>query len=387
MKYLLGLILSFTLTSQAQEVKQETPNTPENLLAAKVNAPTAEFEKKIELNGDLRYRMQSITAGPKEERRVHRLMFRVGQTIQPIQDLKITYRLLTGTAANSGNVTVGDSKSPGSPRTSIGLDLAYASFPLTDEAQVYIGKHSQLTYAPGKNQLILDRDITPEGAGLQYKGKFLHDTVLATANLGSAWLREKYDDTLGQDLTDAFLNTAQLNLMYKFSDFQFLIGYGIFSFTSIKDDVPASFAVGATTSRGNTLDLLGNYQYQYEITQNYVELKWVQKPFDISIFAELDKNTAATAMNKASVYGLTIAYSKFNFSFMEQKVERDSVLALYTDSDFADNQTASSGYIAAFGYKINKAALVSFTYFKNQQAFDLIPFNYTRSHIDFTFSF
>ncbi|MBC7419988.1 MAG: hypothetical protein H7328_04605 [Bdellovibrio sp.] len=393
MNYLLGLVFSFTLVAQAQEVKPETApiavaSAPEILPVTLAKPPTPEFEKKIDLNGDLRYRMQAITAGTKEERRVHRLMFRVGQTIQPIQDLKITYRLLTGTAANSGSVTLGDSKAPGSPRQPIGLDLAYATFPLNDEAQIYIGKYPQLTYSPGKNQLILDRDISPEGAGLQYKTKFLDDRLLATFNLGSAWLREKYDDTLGQDLTDAFLNTAQLNLTYKLSDFQFLIGYGIFSYTSIKDDVPASFAVGATSPRGNTLDLLGNYQYQYEITQNYLEIKWIQKPFDISIFAELDQNTAApSSLNKAAVYGLTLSYSNWSFSFMQQKIEKDAVLALYSDSDFADNQTSSRGYIAAVGYRINKAALVSFTYYKNQQAIDLIPIYYTRSHIDFTFNF
>ena len=389
MKYMIGLIFLSTLTLQAQETKSEMP-PPATASVVEV-LPTmplkAEFEKKIELNGDLRYRMQAITVGTKEERRLHRLMFRVGQTIQPIEDLKITYRLLTGTSANSGNVTLGDSKAPGSPRQPIGLDLAYANFSLNDEAEFYLGKYPRLTYSPGKNQLILDRDITPEGAGFQYKTKFFDDNLLVHLNLGAAWLREKYDDTLGQDTTDAFLNTAQLNLTYKVSNFQILAGYGLFSYTAIKDDVPASFAVSATSSRGNTLDMLGNYQYQYEITQNYLELKWVEKPFDISIFAEIDQNTAAPNLNKATLYGMTFTCNKWSFSFMDQKVEKDAVLALYADSDFAENQTSSRGYITAIGYKVNKAALISFTYFKNQEAIDLTPINFTRSHVDFTFSF
>lgn len=353
----------------------------------KIELPKTDFLKTAELFGDLRYRSQSIKLGDNQARPVQRLMFRGGHQIQVQDDLKLTYRLMTGTSNNSGNVTLGDAKTPSSPRQTIGLDQAFAKYSPFKSTSFFIGKMPQFFYAAGKNQIILDRDISPEGFGLQNKNTFYKDQTELNLNIGSIIIREKYDDTFAEDLTDSNLNIVQAQVAFKKDDFRLIVAYGIFSFTSIKDDKPSTYLVGATNSKGNTLDILGNYQWQYEIIQNSIEFKWSSKPFEVAIFFEDVRNSAADTKNKAQVSGLNLGYKKLSITYLNQKIESDAVFALLTDSDFSDGQTNSEGSITTVSYKFNDNAALSYSEYKNKQAVDLVSNDYRRTHLDLTFAF
>lgn len=382
---LIAALVSISLSANAQNVETSVKESPDNPAVA--TAPT-EFVKKIDLTGDFRYRYQATQLGSAEERRVNRILFRVGQSIQLQNDLKVTYRLLTGTSAVAGNLTLGDSKAPGAARQAFGLDLAYGTYmPMTD-MNLYFGKMPQFTYFPGKNQVIFDRDLSPEGLGAQYKLNLLDDQLMTTFNLGGFWIREKYDDVSGKDLNDSYLSMAQINLNYKLDAFSFLIGTGLFNYSDIKGDKPASFATGLTTSKGNTLTAGSAYENNYEITQNYAEIKWSEKPFDVSIFAELDNNTAANDLGRASTYGMAFGWNRLSISCMYEKIEKDAVLAVFTDSDFAEGNTSADGYIANVTYKLTKNAAVAVTHYINQRGIDLAKAtDYRSTYADVTLSF
>ncbi len=396
-KFLFILFLNVQIVAQegappSVVTNSSLPADTENInLAKKIVNPIVEkksdFLKSADLFGDLRYRQQNLKIGENQDRPVQRLMFRVGHAIQVQDDLKLTYRFMTGTSNVSGNSTIGDSKTPMAPRQSIGLDQAFANYSPVKVLNFFIGKMPQFFATAGKNQIILDRDIALEGLGLQFKEKFVDHKIHISLNAGSFVVREKYDDTFGEDLTDSNLNIAQAALSFEKNEFKLNIGHGIFSYTAIKDDKPTSYAVGATSAKGNTLDLLGNYQWQYEIVQNMVEFKWSPKNFEISAFAESLKNTAADHLNTAQLYGASLVWKKITISYINQKIENDAVMAMYTDSDFSDGQTNSEGTILSISYKFNKNASLGYAEYKNKQSIDTLPVDYRRRHIDLTLSF
>ncbi|MBC7740975.1 MAG: putative porin [Bdellovibrionaceae bacterium] len=385
-----SLVTIFSVQMWAQEKKT---SAVENIIVTpEPKKEVVELIKKSEFTGDFRYRYQQITNGSTKERRRNQLMFRVGQNIQLQDDLKFTYRLMTGAEAGSGNVTLGGTATPatsgnqGSPRQFIGLDLAYGTYNPAKDVSIFFGKNAQYFYFASKNQIILDRDITPEGVGVQYKTGLFDDTLMATVNLGGFWVAEKYSAT--DELNDTFLSVAQLNLMYKFSDFQIIAGYGMFNYSDVKGELPTSFSNLSTTSnaRGNTL-VGGRYLNNYEIKQASLEVKWNMKPFEVSIFGEADENTAADTLGRASLLGTSFVWDRISLTYMYQRVEKDAVFAIYTDGDFAGGVTSSEGSIISAGYKLSKNAIVSYTTYQNRYGIDVASTDYARSNVDLTLSF
>jgi hypothetical protein len=346
-----------------------------------------EFLKSSELFGNLRYRQQYVKTGVNEDRPVQRMMFRVGHHIQVQDDLKLTYRLMTGTSNVSGNNTLGDQKTPMAPRQSIGLDQAFANYTPIKDLKLFIGKMPQFFATAGKNQIILDSDIALEGFGLQYSTG-IGDQFNVALNGGSFVVREKYDNTFGTDLTDSNLNIAQIVLSAETNNFKVNLGHGIYSYTGVKNEEPGFYSVGATNSaKGNTLDLLQHFQWQYEIIENLIEVNWSPKNFKVSVFAGNITNTAADTLNSAQAYGASLSWKKVTVSYINQKIESDAVLAFYTDSDFSDGQTDSEGSILSITYKFNKNASMGYSEYQNKQAVSTLPVDYRRRHIDLMFTF
>lgn len=360
-------------------------------VSATAVATTPEFAPSSKLSGDFRYRHQETKDNQKEKRRIHRIMFRIGQTFQIQPDLKFAYRLMTGTSNNSANISVADksANTQGSPRYGIGLDHAFITYNPETDLSLFIGKMPQFFQSAGKNQIILDRDISPEGLGAQYKYTFIEKTLDASLNLASLWVREKYDDSFGEDQTDSFLNVAQLAVSYKFyPDYSANIGLGLFSYTAIKDGKPNDFTVQSSPDfKGNTADLLSNYLYNYEISQKFLELKWAKKPYEVLLFTELIENTAANTNNTANVTGLGLGYDKFSLTYMKQTIKNDAVLALYTNADFASGQTDSRGSIIQAGYKLNKNAVLNYSVFSSEKTVSTFPTKLVVSQLDLTINF
>lgn len=379
------LLVAICISAKAQN----TASASETTAVAAIEK--TEFTPSNKFSGDFRYRHQALKDNQKEERRVHRIMLRIGQTFQIQSDLKFTYRLMTGSSANSGNTSIADksANTHGSPRYSIGLDQAFAAYNPETDLTLFIGKMPQFFYSAGKNQVILDRDITPEGLALQYKYVFIEKKLDATLNLASLWVRERYDDSFGEDQTDSFLNVAQALVSYKMpNDFSLVAGYGMYSYTNIKDSKPNDITVQSTADfKGNTADLLSKYLYNYEITQTLLEIKWAKKPVEVTVFAELIENTAANNLNKAHLTGISLGYDKYSISYIDQVIESDSVLAIYTSSDFANGQTDSRGHILQIGYKMNKNAALIYTVNKSERAVSTFPADHQLSQLDLTISF
>lgn len=350
--------------------------------------PPAAKEKKdegMQFFGDFRYRQQFEKQAPKSERSIQRLQARLGVSSQVHEDLKLTLRLMTGSSANSGNQTLGDEKAPGMPRRNFGLDQAFIDYKPVNELNLYAGKMPQPFTFAGKNQMLLDRDITLEGIGLKYNQP-LDDHWSLFLQGGMFWIRENYDSQFGEDLTDNFLNAIQAGVQWKVDDWTVLAGAGSFSYTDLKDTPPANITAGST-GNGNTLDINGNYPANFDIDQAFVEVKKKLGPVDVSLFYESLKNKDVDVQNKASAFGAIVGYKAWALSWSQQEVQKDAVVGVFTDSDFGGGVTSTRGQMWSVAYKITKKVQLQYTVFNNENALDLIPLKYERSHIDLQVTF
>ena len=386
MKKAIFLIFFCSVNTFAQ-INLTSADTTTAVVNTESIAPSVpEFIKSSEIAGDLRFRQQQVKQDINDIRNIQRLRFRLGQTFRIQPDLKVSYRLMTGTSATSGNVTLGDSKTPGAPRQSIGLDRAYAVYNPVENWIFQIGKMPQVQSHPGANQTFLDNNMALEGYSLNYKNSIFNDTKVVLVG-GSFWIREKYDEAFGEDLTDSMLNLFQTEIQIPVFVTKINLYYGIFSYTDLRYDKPTSFVSGATSAKGNTLDLSGNYQWQYEIQQLGAEVKFDLKPVELSVFAEQLQNQSADDKNKALIYGCGIKYKNWLLQIADKKVESDAVFALYTESDFADGQTNAKGQTLSVQYKFNKNAQLSYAQSIAQQNYDAIPVDYKRSTLDLLINF
>lgn len=359
---------------------------------APVSATKSEDTKKekpkddmFQFFGDFRYRQQLETQEPKQQRNIQRIQARFGLTSQLHEDLKVTLRLMTGTSANSGNQTLGDEKAPGMPRRNFGLDQAFFDYKPVSTLNIYGGRMPQpLTFA-GKNQMLLDRDIALEGLGLKFNQPVDEEWSFFVQG-GMFWVRENYDSQFGEDQTDNFLNAVQGGVQWKKDDWTVMLGIGSFSYTDLKDTPPANISSGAT-GNGNTIDINGNYPTNFDIEQALLEVKRKWGSFDITAFYEALKNKDADILNKATAYGLQLGYKAFSLTWTQEEVQKDSVLGVFTDSDFGGGVTSSRGQIWSVAYKITKKVQVQYTLYKNENAIDLIPMKYDRTHLDLLMTF
>ncbi|MGE3757935.1 MAG: putative porin [Pseudobdellovibrionaceae bacterium] len=359
------------------------------LVAGAVSAQNEEAPQKFPgqpvFFGEFRYRQQEETQQPKETRRMQRFQARFGFNTQVEENLQFTFRLMTGSSASSGNQTAGDEKAPGMPRRSIGLDQAFIDYKALEVWNLYLGKMPPPFTFAGKNQMLLDRDMTLEGVGTKV-------TIPTTNSLnifvqgGSFWIRENYDSAFGDDQTDNMFNAGQLGLQWKPADWTVAAGLGSFAFISLRDSPPTNLTAGGGAN-GNTLDINGNYPTNFDIQQVFLEVKKKFGSFDTAVFAETLVNEDAKTLNKAKAFGLQTGYKNWSFAWVEQEVQKDAVVGLFTDSDFGGGQTSSKGTMMSLGYKFTKQVQAQYTIQKSKNAIDSFPQKYDRTHIDLTVSF
>lgn len=337
------------------------------------------------LSGDFRYRLQSETQEPKDQRKLQRLQVRLQAAAEVHDNLKIVLRLMTGSSANSGNQTMGDEKAPGMVRRNFGLDQAYFDYQPFKVWNLYGGKMPQPLLFVGKNQMILDKDITLEGLATKFKID-LDDKFNFFVQGGAFLIRENYDSLFNEDQSDNMLNVGQVGLQWKKDDWDIILGYGSFGFSKLKDAPPSSLTIGGGAN-GNTLDATGNYPANFDLQEYFIEMKKKIFEVEISLFYESVNNQDIDVLNKATVYGLTAGYKKVTLGWMQQQVQKDAVVGLFTDSDFAGGQTSGQGTVFSLNYKISKKVQLQYTVFKNKNSIDTVASNYDRNHIDLMISF
>lgn len=394
--------MTSTTAEKPQQEEKKVEMTPEAKVITEAKVEIKTEAKKVEvpattkLNffGDLRLRGMTEKLESSEERRRNRFQFRAGVKALVSEDLQVIARLMTGSSATSGNVTMGDEGSPGSSRKSIGVDQAYLHYKPESYFLLEAGKFPMPFNFVGKNQLLFDRDMSPEGLNLKLPLEIDENWQLTLVGMNS-WVRENYDKT-GVDLTDSFLNGAQAFMTWKNSDTSITLGGGSFAFTAIKEYDSAKFVAKArdpNPSQGNTTEVdinsgLQVYPNNFDNSEAFAEIKQKIGGLELGLFYEKVENTNINLLNKAHSQGVFLNYKKWQISYTQQLIEKDAVFALFTDSDFADGFTSSKGSILQLTYKASQQVTWNLTQYNNTTQIDTdFPLKYTKTQLDLLIAF
>ncbi len=336
-------------------------------------------------SGDLRVRTKLEKNGDSVARTNEQLRARFGVNVSINPELEASVRLATAKAARSHNQNLGDSAEPGARRRFIGLDQGYILWTPVDFFKLYAGRHPQLHYRPGGSQVLLDEDISLEGAAFSIDYIFReHWRVFVAA--GSDLIRENYDTYYSEDQTDNALNWGQLGLEFKREPVRLVVGAGFFNFNGLKNAKFADLSVGGTAF-GNSEGAPDSYKYAYLPRQYFAELMYKFSSFEGGVFGERIDNPEAIGANSASWTGMSLAYKTLDSQLAYAEIGKDSVVGQFTYSDFSGGATDSRGWIAAVRWKCAKNMNLRLTEFVNRSEGSTRNKEYHRTHFDINAAF
>ncbi|MCD4830205.1 MAG: putative porin [Anaerohalosphaeraceae bacterium] len=316
------------------------------------------WASRMNFSGDFRYRheYQSDKTANRDRKR-NRIRARLQLDAKVNNEWDLGFRIATGSSDSptSTNQTLGgafESKD-------IWLDLGYAKYhPAAYPGfELYMGKMKNPFYRVGKNQLIWDGDVTPEGIAIKYQRK-ISDATTLHANAGGFWLQES------TGAPDSGLFAAQVYAKHKFESGNYLLGGAShYHFSNVGDE--NLLAIGAN---GNVTNADGTYISGFEVTELFSEYGFKMGEMPIKVYGNFVKNGAANnsrdsgwlvgfALNKAKAPGT------WALSYDYRDVEADAVLGGLNDSDFAGGLTDSSGHRVGLKYAISKNTTAGLTYF------------------------
>jgi hypothetical protein len=323
---------------------------------------TLKWIEKVSLYGDFRYRHEQIDGENVNQRDRHRVRARVGLKGKVNDDWAFDLRLATGN--DNSAISTNQDLDGGFSSKDIWLDRAFLTYTSPDITglSVLAGKMGTPFLAVGGNQLIWDGDLTPEGIAVKYTTK-LTDATSLFVNGAGMWVEERSSDT------DTGLWGIQGGLMHAFEDKSKLTGgASYFKYSNIEGKA-AIGAFAGNTSQG------GVYRHDYELAELFGEYATTLGQTPIAFYGDYVVNTASgvsgdtgwlvgTTYNKASTPGT------WEIGYEYRELERDAVLAAFTDSDFINGGTYGKGHKFSFKYALAKNVAAGATYFLNQRDAD-----------------
>ncbi len=341
---------------------------------AKADETAEKWYDRIDFQGDTRLRYESFDVEGIDDRSRLRFRSRFGFSVGMLDNVDFVMRLATGGGDPvSTNQTLGN----GFSTKDIGLDLAYVAWAVTDGLDVYAGKMKNPIFKAGKVPLIYDSDLTPEGvAGSYSSGIFF-------SNLAGYAIQER---PLSDD---SFLYHGQVGVKLAVGDGAKLTGgIGYFGYTNTVGNLPFyNFR-----PKGNSVDEDGNYLYDYENAEVFVQFDTSIADLPLQLYAHYTQNQEVSAEDTAYAIGAKIGSAKKQgtqqFSWTFQDIEADSVIATFNDSDFGGGGTDSDGHMLKYKYMLrDKISLGGTLFLNNVGRFQDIERDYKRLQLDVEFLF
>jgi len=354
------------LTQKIEEVAQKAEQKPAAL------PDSLKWAEKVKISGDLRYRHEHIDEQQpgsvrwKDGVDRHRIRARLMLEALLNDEWGLGFRIASGSGDPvSTNQDLEDSFSG----KEIWLDLAYfdwhpASMP---RLNIYGGKIKNPFYAVGKNQLIWDHDLNPEGIAATY-AKALSDRDTLHLAGGGFWVGENIAGTS----RDVSLWGAQAYWKHTISNPDTLIvGASYFDYGNIKGaaNLPSTWS-SSTSFLGNTASG-GTYASDFDIVEVFGEYATKVGSMPVSVFGDWVKNLLATTSEDTGwLVGATLNKCKdpgsWEIGYNYRDLEADAVVGALNDSDFIGGGTDGKGHVFSAAYQVHKNVQAALTYFLNQ---------------------
>lgn len=362
----------------------------------------AEWSKKIEWAGDLRYRFAKAKESIDDERSYQQLRARLGVRADVNENTQAVIRFATGSSAISTNQTLGDAKDPGMPRRTFGLDLGYIDWTFAKGGKIWAGRAANPFWSPAKVQTVFDSDLAFEGLAVKWEPKWSASS--AFVNLGGFIISENFDSPY--DVVDTGIAAAEIGYSQKTPIGTLTGRVGTYHFLNIqdkqinaveKDGKVDAYSYPFDRYRGNTVypndPLAAPDQRKYYFQNKYVlqamGLEWKHKigPVEPALFYEIVKNTEVDDQNTAVEYGFAAKWGRTSLSWAFIEKQTDSVVGTFTDSDTNGGGTDNKGTRLSLAYQLSDNSLVGFNQFRATRGVHSVSRDYTGSQLDFVVSF
>jgi len=336
---------------------------------------------------DFRYRHEEIDAEGGDWRTRERIRLRAGFKAKLIEDWDLIFQLASGTGEP---VSTNQSLDGGFNQKQIWIDMAYLHYhpEAVKGLNVYGGRVKNPLFIPGKNQLIWDSDLNPEGWAIGYGKAFNRFSVFA--NCAGFWLDERsehldgimYGAQVGTKIKLGENGKTHLNLGVGYYDFQNTKGYPIYYSKS-----------------GNSVDAANKYIHAYELTEGMVEFGFKVAEIPLLIFGDYVVNNGIDKSDpEEDNIGWAIGFNvgkadkknSWAVRYLYRELQKDAVIGAFSDSDFGGGGTNNRGHIVGLDYSFSKNVVMSLTYFLNTTAIskdDPKELDYNRMQLDLSLKF
>ncbi|MBP8911724.1 MAG: putative porin [Phycisphaerae bacterium] len=352
-----------------EKIEQATAPKPEEK-KADVIPESLKWASKLTWSGDLRYRCEYIDddGADSEHRHRNRIRARLGLGVKINDEWNLGFRIATGNGEVSGDpVSTNQTLDEAFSKKPFWLDQAYFGYhPQWFKGfNVLGGKMENPFYRVGKNELIWDSDLTPEGVALTY-GLSLCETTTLNWAAGGFWVNE---ESSGGDTS---LWGIQAHLKHQFSKPTYLLGgAGWYDYGNIQGEESL-----AAEWNENTGAFFGNtkagtvFALDYDLFELFAEFGTELAKLPVAVFGNYVQNTVARDEDTGWLVGLQVNKAKdpgsWQFEWDYRDLERDAVVGQFTSSDFIGGGAGGEGHRFAFGYVLAKNVATNFTYYRNE---------------------
>jgi len=352
-----------TAQNQADTVISQVKTT-----VAGTPAASESWADRVKLDGDFRYRAESIDMEGSDVRKRHRIRARTNIKAQVSDNIDIGFGLATG---GDDPVSTNQTLGGGGSSKNVVLNLAYADWEVADGLHLIGGKFKNPLTRVGGQALTWDGDWTPEGLALKYQRDWFFVNALGTYLEG---------DT--QKSNDNFSWGGQVGARVNVGNAILTGGIGYYSIPTKgittnfgdptdPDDFFGNTAVEAGGAAcGTTVDTLCVFLYDYELTQAFAEASFDIGDWPALVFFDYIKNSDPSVNNTGWTLGATLGRAKnrgeMQFTYYYADKEADAMLGMLTDSDFGGGGSDGKGHWLQFNYGVSKSWTIGAHFFINE---------------------
>ncbi len=358
----------------------------------RVEIPEAlKWASKLHWFGDLRYRYEYIDQREDEVRHRNRIRARLGLGVTVNDEWDLGFRLATGQGEVSGDpVSTNQTLDEAFSKKPFWLDQAFLAYhpQWLERLDLYAGKIENPFYRVGKNQMIWDSDLTPEGVGLLYGMPLGEQTSLNWA-AGGFWVNEESSDG------DTSLWGLQGYLKHQFDKPTYLLGgASLFCYGNIQgeESLAAEWDNNPGEFFGNT-NVGGVYAGDYDLFELFIEFGTQFQGLPVAVFGDWVRNSVAAASGEDTGWLVGVQVNKakdpgsWQFEWDYRDIELDAVVGQFNDSDFIGGGTGGQGHRFAFGYMLAKNVASTLTYYRDKFDGRNDDVDYDRLQADITVKF
>ena len=329
---------------------------------------TESWPDRIRLDGDFRYRYNTIDEENTPFRKRNRIRARTNVRADLPNNVEVGFGLASGgDDPVSTNQTIGG----GGSSKNVVLNLAYADWEATDGLHVIAGKYKNPLLRVGGQPLMWDADWSPEGLAVKYArdGFFL--------NVIGAWLES---DTKKSNANYSW--GGQIGAAGEFGGAKLTGGVGYYSFqtkgksTMFGDPGDPGDYFGNTAVEagglpcGSTPGTSCAFAYDYLLTQVFAEATFDLGNWPTVVYFDYTNNSDAADNDTGWTMGTKVGQAKdrgeIQFTYYYAEKEADSMLGLATDSDFAGGGADNKGHFLKLNFGVNKSLAIGAQYFINE---------------------